>query len=53
MTIRQVKQEIQKETGIEIGKQRLMEGGVVLGNKQTLAYYKIKHNDSLKLYINK
>ena len=53
MTIRQVKQEIEIHTGVEIGKQRLMDGGVVLGNKHTLAHYKVRHNDSLKLYVNK
>ena len=53
MTIRQVKQEIENQTGIEIGKQRLMDGGVVLGNKHTLAHYKVRHNESLKHYVNK
>ena len=51
MTIRQVKQEIQAQTGIQIGKQSLLEGGIVLGNKHTLSHYKVRHNDSLKLYI--
>ena len=53
MTIRQVKQEIENQTGIEIGKMRLMDGGVVLGNKHTLAHYKIRHDDSLRLYKRK